>query len=79
MNISAIALGGLQQAQAEVERASKQVASSGPGTPVDAISLSHEAVALMVARSQFDANISALNAAYEAEKTLLESTGTPSF
>ena len=77
MNISAIALGGLQQAQAELERASKQVAAS-PGNPVDAIALSNEAVALMVAKSQFDANMNALEAAYAMEKTTLESTGTPS-
>jgi hypothetical protein len=79
MNISAIALGGLQQAQAEVERASKQaVSTNGPGVPVDAISLSHEAVALMVAKSQYEANLKAVEVAYALEKTAL-STRTPSF
>ena len=78
MNISAIALGGLQQAQAEVERVAKQTAS-GPDTrtPVDAITLSHEAVALMVAKSQYEANMSALEVAFALEQAALESTGTP--
>jgi hypothetical protein len=82
MNISAIALGGLQQAQAELERVSKQTAqqaapASDPGQPVDAISLSNEAVALMIAKTQFEVNINDINAAYRAEKALLEATGRP--
>jgi len=78
MNISAIALGGLQQAQADLERVSKQVAN--PKSHVDSVSLSSEAVAMISAKNQFEANISLLKTADEMEKNALAvlPTKTPS-
>lgn len=78
MNISAIALGGLEQAQADLLRASQQAAH--PAEPVDAVSLSNEAVAVISAKNQFEAGISVLETADQMEQSALSIllTETPS-
>ncbi len=78
MDISAIALGGLQQAQASLERVSRKIASGED--PVDTASLSTEVVALLSAKNQFAANIKVMQAANEMEMSSLAlvSKGKPS-
>ncbi len=69
MNISAIALGGLEQAQADLLRASQHAVN--PAEPVDVVSLSSEAVAVIAAKNQFEAGISVLQTADQMEQSAL--------
>ena len=55
MDVSAIALGGLDQAQSKLENTGKQIAS-----PTDSVDLSREAVSLLQARTDFQANLATL-------------------
>lgn len=71
MEISAIALQGLNQAQAQVEQAGGRLASiganSGDGTPVDTANLSEAAVSLLTGKNAFAANIQLLKVADEMQ------------
>lgn len=71
MEISAIALQGLNQAQAQVEQAGGRLASigasSGEGSPVDTADLSEAAVSLLSAKNAFATNIKLLKVANEME------------
>jgi hypothetical protein len=75
MDISAIALQGLAQAQMQVEAsAARLIAATAPGpegTPVDTVSLSETAVALLGAKNQFSASIEVLKTANEMQKNLV--------
>lgn len=76
MDPSAIALQGLQQANIQLEAAAVRIASaSGDSTdsgPVDVVSLSAEMVALMSARTQFDANVATLKAVDQMQRNLVD-------
>lgn len=67
MDISAIALRGLDQAQSKLETAASRLAPAGAfsstGTPFDSVDLSQEAVALLSARNEFATNIKLLHTA----------------
>jgi hypothetical protein len=71
MQICAIALQGLNQAQAQVEQAGGRLASIGSntsqGTPVDTASLSDAAVSLLSGKNEFAANIQLLKVADEMQ------------
>jgi hypothetical protein len=71
MQISAIALQGLNQAQAQVEQAGGRLASIGAntvdGTPVDTADLSTAAVSLLSAKDSFATNIKLLKVADEMQ------------
>jgi hypothetical protein len=69
MSISAIAFAGLQRAEADLERIPRQV--SNPPVPLDAISLSGEAVAILEARQQFDVSVGALAVAEQIDNSAL--------
>jgi flagellar hook protein FlgE len=75
MDVSSIALQGLEQASAQVDAAAGQIASAGSGTdgavPVDIVSLSEEMVALMSAKTAFAANISVLKTAEQTQQSVL--------
>lgn len=77
MDISSIALQGLQQADAQMESAASAIAGAGVldnGAGVDVVSLSAEMVALMSGQVESEANIAALSAADQMELTLINVT-----
>ena len=78
MDVSSIALQGLQQAQLQVDTSARRLASAGSspdGADVDTASLSPEAVALLSAKSQFAANINVLKIADNMQKSLINLLG----
>jgi flagellar hook protein FlgE len=76
MDLSAIALQGLEQSQAQLENAATRLAGAGAGSPdgagVDIVDLSAEIVALMSAKTQFSANLSTLKTANQIQKSALD-------
>lgn len=76
MDLSAIALQGLDQAQAALESAATKIASVGtlsPDSPgVDSVDLSAEMVALLSAKNAFSVNIATLKVADEVQKSTID-------
>ncbi len=78
MDISAIALQGLEQAQVQLEAAATAIAggggsSGGPGA--DSVDLSTAVVALLTAKNQFALDIGVLKVADQAQKSLIDVVG----
>ena len=78
MDISAIALQGLEQAQVQLDSAATAIAggsasSSGPGP--DTVDLSTAVVALLTAKNQFALDIGTLKVADQAQKSLIDVVG----
>ncbi len=73
MELSAIALQGLQQANTQLERAATRIAGAGAspveGMPVDFVDLSVQVVAMVSAQEQFEANLATLRTAGEMYKS----------
>jgi len=78
MDVSSIALQGMEQAEAQLEASASAIAqagiSSADGANLDVVDLSSEMVAMMSARNQFELNVSTLKTANEAQKSLLDVT-----
>ncbi len=76
MDISAIALQGLHQAELKMEKAATRIASFGAdsfdGANVDTVDLSEEMLALMSARNEFSVNLKTLETAAEVEKNTID-------
>ena len=76
MDLSAIALQGLQTADAQLNAAATKIASCGASSPegagLDMVDLSAEVVALISARNQTAANLATLHTASEIQKNLIE-------
>lgn len=76
MDPSAIALQGLQQADAQLETAAAKIASAGAtspdGTPLDVVDLSADLVALMTAQHLFEANLPTLKTDNQMQKALID-------
>ena len=76
MDISAIALQGLDQASAQLDRAASNIAAAGGSSPdgagLDTVALSEEAVALMSAKALFSANLSVLRTADQIQKNTID-------
>lgn len=76
MDISAVALQGLDQASAQLDSAATQIASMGAGSPdganLDVVSLSEEMVALMSAKTLFSANLSTLKTADQVQQSTID-------
>jgi hypothetical protein len=76
MDLSAIALQGLQQADAQLEQAATRIASLGASSPdgatLDIADLSAQMVALTAAKDQSAVNLSALSTAAETQKNLID-------
>jgi hypothetical protein len=76
MDISAIALQGLDQASAQLEAAAAGIASAGAASPdganLDIVSLSEEVVALMSAKTMDLANLSTLKTADQIQKSTID-------
>lgn len=72
MDLSAIALQGLQQADVQLEKAAARIASaatlSPDGSNVDAVDLSAEIIALLSAKNQFSVQLATLKVADELQK-----------
>jgi len=76
MDLSAIALQGLEQGQVQLDQAAARLAGAGAasadGTSLDTVDLSAEMVALMSAKNQFSASLSILKTAGEIQKAMLD-------
>ncbi len=76
MDLSTIALQGLQQADAQLESAASKIASFGTNSPaganLDIVDLSAAVVALVSAKNQYSANLSTLKVADEIQKTSID-------
>ncbi len=76
MDLSAIALQGLEQGQAQLEQAAIRLAGAGAESPdganLDTVDLSVEIVALMSAKTQFSANLSTLKTADQIQKNVID-------
>ena len=79
MDLSAIALQGLQQADAQLEKAASRIASaaalSPDGSNVDTVDISAEIVALLAAKNQFSVNAATLKVASEVQKSAVDLLG----
>ena len=75
MDLSAIALQGLERGQAQLEQAAARLAGAGAESPdganLDTVELSAEIVALMSAKTQFSANLSTLKTADQIQKNTI--------
>lgn len=78
MDISAIALQGLEQANAQLDKAAARLASaaalSPDGSNVDVVDISVETVALLAARNQFSVAAATMKVANEARKSVIDIT-----
>jgi flagellar basal body rod protein FlgC len=76
MDVPAIALQGLQAAEAQLEAAASAIAKAGASTSdgagIDIVSLSSEMVAMMAARNLFELNVATLKTANEMQRNLLD-------
>jgi len=76
MDPSAIALQGLQQADAQLETAAARIANAGAASPdgasLDIVDLSVEMVALMAAQNLFEANVATLRTTDQVQKALID-------
>ena len=74
MDVSSIALQGLQQADMRLEAAAVRIATAGADSPdgadLDIVNLSTEMVALMSAQNLFDANLATLKTADQIQQSL---------
>jgi len=79
MDIAATAaLGGLQQAESQVNAIASKIAVSGGSSATDSsdsVDLSSQAVALIQAREDFSANIGTLKVVDEMQKSLFDLLG----
>jgi flagellar hook protein FlgE len=78
MDISTIALQGLDQASGQLDAAAAQIASAGAASPdganLDTVNLSTQMVALMSAQTLFAANLATLKTSDQMQKTLVDLT-----
>ncbi len=76
MDLSAIALQGLEQGQVQLQNAAARLAGAGAESPdgagLDTVDLSMEIVALMSAKNQFSANLSTLKTADQLQKNAID-------
>jgi flagellar hook protein FlgE len=76
MDVSAIALQGLDLAQTQLERAATRLASAGALSPdaanVDSVDLSAEMVGLLAAKNQFSVNLKTLKIGGEIQQNLID-------
>ena len=79
MDISAIALQGLETSQAQFDQAAGRLASLGSPSPdaasVDTVDLSAETVSLLSAKNAFEMNISVMKIANQMQGQLVNLLG----
>ena len=69
MDVSSVALGGLNQAQANLENTGRRI--NGAAEQGDLVDLSTNAVARLQAKGDFEANIQVLKVADQLEKSAI--------
>jgi flagellar hook protein FlgE len=78
MDISAIALQGMDRASTQLEAAAANIASAGAASPdganLDTVDLSTQMAALMSAQSLFAANLATLKTADQMQTSLINLT-----
>ena len=77
MDISSIALQGLDWANAQLNAAAALIvdaSTTASNANVDGVNLSADMVALMTAQNSFDANLATLKTADEVQKSLVDLT-----
>jgi flagellar hook protein FlgE len=72
MDLSSIALQGLQQADDRLQQASTRLASVGSDGDVDTVSISAEMVALLSAKNEYMTNVRALKTGDEVQQAALD-------
>ena len=74
MDLSAIALQGIDQAEIQLEKAATRVASAGSldATGSDTVDLSGEMVALLSAKNEFSVNLQTLKIADEVQSNVID-------
>ena len=76
MDISAIALAGMQQAQSQFDQAASNLASIGSGspsgTPIDTVDLSAKAVSLLSAKNVYALNVDVMKIANEMQSHAID-------
>lgn len=76
MDLAAIALQGIDQAQTQLEGAAAGIASAATLSPdsatADTVSLSTEVVALLSAKNAFSANLATLKVADQIQKNVVD-------
>jgi len=76
MDLSAIALQGLDQAEVQLEAAATRLASTGAPSPdganLDTVDISAEMVALLSAKNLFSVNLATLKVANEVQKNAID-------
>jgi flagellar hook protein FlgE len=79
VDISSIAVQGLQQAQFQLDNSAQRLAGIGSVTPdgagADTVDLSAAAVSIVSARNQFAANVNVLKIADDMQKSLINLLG----
>ncbi|HEY3838236.1 MAG TPA: hypothetical protein VGL72_16765 [Bryobacteraceae bacterium] len=78
MDVSSIALQGLQQAQTQLETTAQQLSTAGSssnGAPMDTADLSDAAISLMSAKNQFAANLNLMKIADQMQKHVIDLLG----
>ena len=77
MDISSIALQGLEQAQARFDTSARQLASVGSrsGTTTDIADLSAESVSLLTSKNAYEASLNVLKIADNMQKSLVDLIG----
>lgn len=71
MDISAIALQGVQQAEAQLEQAATNIASSAGGSGPDVANFTAEALALISAQNETAVNVAMLKVADQVQKSVI--------
>ncbi|HUM04924.1 MAG TPA: flagellar basal body rod C-terminal domain-containing protein [Terriglobales bacterium] len=75
MDLSAIALQGLRQAEVNLDKAATRIASFGADSAngdADSVDLSAEMVALMSAKNHFSLNLQTLETANEVQQSVID-------
>ncbi|HEY1340108.1 MAG TPA: hypothetical protein VGF59_21495 [Bryobacteraceae bacterium] len=75
MDVTAIALQGLEQAEVHFERAAKQAGAMNKVEAGDSVDLSAAAVELLAARAEFAANLKMRKMAGEIERGAIDLLG----
>ncbi len=75
MDVSGIALSGLNQAQAAFQTAATRIGHPAQSNAEDAVSLSGNAVALLQAKNRFAADINVVKVADELTKATIKLIG----
>lgn len=71
MDVTSVALSGMQNAQSSLRKTAERIAGVSPAT-ADSVDLSAEMVTMLSARNQFQADVRMLQAAENLQKKLLD-------